>query len=104
MGAGNKLDPSAFKAADIYSTKVCPLARVMRKELKARGIRSLKCVYSEEVPVDPDPELLATCMENENAGGARRSIPGSVAYVPSAAGLIIAGEVIKDLIWTIQRT
>lgn len=97
MGAGNKLDASAFKAADIYDTKVCPLARVMRKELKARGIRSLKCVYSEEVPMAPDPEVMRACMEEEGTAGSRRSIPGSMAFVPSAAGLIIAGEVVRDL-------
>ena len=83
MGAGNKLDPSAFRAADIYSTSVCPLARVMRKECRKRGIEALKVVYSTEEPVMPP-------------GGGR--VPGSVAFVPSAAGLVIAGEVIKDLI------
>lgn len=79
MGAGNKLDASAFRTADIYETKVCPLARVMRRELKKRKVEHLKVVYSEEEP-------------------ARKGMPGSVAFVPSAAGLMIAGEVVKDLI------
>lgn len=88
MGAGNKLDPTGFRVTDIYKTSVCPLAKVMRKELKARGIRHLKVVYSEELPVRPK--------ENLTAEG-RRALPGSVAFVPSVAGLIMAGEVIKDL-------
>lgn len=83
MGAGNKLDGSRFQVADIYKTKVCPLAKVMRRELKKRGIRKLKVVYSEEQPVMP------------LAGGA--GTPGSAAFVPSVAGLIIAGEVVNDL-------
>lgn len=86
MGAGNKLDPTAFRVADIYDTKVCPLAKVMRRKLKERGIDSLKVVYSEEPPLAP---------EGDREGG-RRS-PGSVAFVPSVAGLILAGEVIKDV-------
>ena len=87
MGAGNKLDPGGFKAADIYDTRVCPLARVMRRELKSRGIESLKVVYSEESPVTPE------------YGGAegRKLPPGSNACVPAAAGLVIASEVIKDI-------
>ncbi|MBQ7596268.1 MAG: tRNA threonylcarbamoyladenosine dehydratase [Clostridia bacterium] len=89
MGAGNKLDPTAFKVADISKTSVCPLAKVMRRELKKRGINHLKVVYSEE------PALTPASVENENQG--RRSTPGSTAFVPSVAGLIIAGEVIKDL-------
>ena len=89
MGAGNKLDASAFRVADIYSTKVCPLARVMRRELKKRGIRKLKVVYSEEMPLVPGGD-----MAGEEG---RRSTPGSVAFVPSVAGLILAGEVVKDL-------
>jgi len=94
MGAGNKLDASRFKVADIYETRVCPLAKVMRHELKKRNIRKLKVVYSEEIPVRPaaDPRL----SEEEQSAG-KRSVPGSVAFVPSVAGLIIAGEVIKDL-------
>ena len=90
MGAGNKLDPTAFEVADIYKTSVCPLAKVMRRELKQRGIKKLKVVYSKEVPLSP-----AACEENEPH---RRQTPGSTAFVPSVAGLIIAGEVIKDLI------
>ena len=89
MGTGNKLDPSRFKVADIYETKVCPLAKVMRKELRARGIEKLKVVYSEEEPMNPKVQLKE---------GKRRAIPGSVAFVPGAAGLVIAGEVVKDLI------
>ena len=95
MGAGNKLDPGAFKIADIYKTKVCPLARVMRYEMRKRGVRSLKVVYSEELPVQADPDLLAALAAEE--GGVRRSIPGSNAFVPSAAGLLIARAVIRDL-------
>ena len=91
MGAGNKLDPTAFRVADISQTKVCPLARIMRKELKKRGIYSLKVVYSEEPPMEP------AAPSGEEPEEGRRSIPGSVSFVPSVAGLIIAGEVIKDL-------
>ena len=90
MGAGNKLDAAAFEVADIYETSVCPLARAMRGELKKRGIKKLKVVYSKEKPITPIGEA-----EEETV---RRSLPGSVAFVPSVAGLIIAGEVIKDLI------
>lgn len=86
MGAGNKLDPTAFRVADVYDTKVCPLAKVMRRELKKRGIASLKVVYSEELPLTPEG--------NPEDG---RRLPGSVAFVPSVAGLILAGEVIRDL-------
>ncbi len=104
MGAGNKLDPTRFRVADIYETSVCPLAKVMRKELKKRGIKKLKCVYSEETPVMPlaeETQESEDSSERERETGkhnARRSVPGSVAFVPSVAGLIIAGEVIKDLI------
>lgn len=106
MGAGNKLDASAFRVADIYETKVCPLARVMRRELKKRNVEHLKVVYSEEEPLKPlqlfgDEAPSAQEPPKEGEKGrertARRSIPGSVAFVPSAAGLIIAGEVVKDL-------
>ncbi|MGN1329644.1 MAG: ThiF family adenylyltransferase [Eubacterium sp.] len=90
MGAGNKLDPTAFEVADISKTSVCPLARVMRYELRKRGVNHLKVVYSKETPVTPNES------DEEIAG--RRQIPGSTAFVPSAAGLIIAGEVIKDII------
>ena len=88
MGAGNKLDPTAFRVADLYETSVCPLARVMRRELKKRGVDRLKVVYSTEPPLVP-----AACGEDTG----RRQTPGSVSFVPSAAGLILAGEVIKDL-------
>lgn len=87
MGAGNKLHPELFEVADIYETSVCPLARVMRRELKKRGINSLKVVYSKEPPAETNAPV-------ENG----KKIPGSVSFVPSAAGLIIAGEVIKDLL------
>jgi tRNA A37 threonylcarbamoyladenosine dehydratase len=95
MGAGNKLDPSALRVTDIYKTQVCPLARVMRYELRKRGVKSLKVVYSEETPHTPDPELYAEVMEAE--GGVRQSIPASNAFVPAAAGLLAASEVLKDL-------
>lgn len=88
MGAGNKLDPTMFRVADIYKTSMDPLAKVMRHELKKRGVKKLKVVYSEENPVCPAETI---------SEGSRRSIPGSTAFVPSVAGLIIAGEVIKDL-------
>lgn len=104
MGAGNKLDASQFKVADIYDTKVCPLARVMRRELKNRGVKKLKVVYSEEKPIRPLEDMSISCRTNCICppGAARkcterRDIPGSVAFVPSVAGLIIAGEVVKDL-------
>lgn len=104
MGAGNKLDASAFRVADIYKTKVCPLARVMRRELKKRGIKKLKVVYSEEKPTRPMEDMAISCRNHcicppgaQHKCTERRDIPGSVAYVPSVAGLILAGEVIKDL-------
>ena len=103
MGAGNKLDPTAFRVADIYKTKVCPLARVMRYELKKRGVRNLKVVYSEEVPVQPIEDGAIQCRTNcicppgTRKCTVRRAIPGSTAFVPSVAGLIIAGEVVKEL-------
>lgn len=107
MGAGNKLDPTAFEVADIYDTSVCPLAKVMRYELKRRGIRKLKVVYSKEQPIRPledsenschtrcicPPDSARTCTK-------RRQVPGSNAFVPSVVGLIIAGEIVKDLIRT----
>lgn len=105
MGAGNKLDGSLFRVADIYKTKVCPLAKVMRRELKKRGIRKLKVVYSEEIPTRPIEDMAISCRTNcicppgaKHKCTERRDIPGSVAFVPSVAGLIIAGEVVKDLI------
>lgn len=89
MGAGNKLDATGFRVADIYETRVCPLARVMRRELKKRGVESLKVVYSEEEPIKPVSEI---------SGEGKRALPGSVAFVPSVAGLVLAAEVIKDLL------
>ena len=93
MGAGNKLDPTAFEVADIYKTSVCPLAKVMRRELKKRGVKKLKVVYSKEEALTP--------IEDENfvsdEARSRRATPGSIAFVPSVAGLILAGEVVKDL-------
>ncbi|MBQ9420379.1 MAG: tRNA threonylcarbamoyladenosine dehydratase [Lachnospiraceae bacterium] len=111
MGAGNKLDPTAFKVTDISKTKVDPLARVMRYELKKRGISGVKVVYSEEMPRQISAEAMESVLaserggrphvdggpEAENNGGGKRTIPGSNAFVPSVAGLIIAGEVLKDL-------
>lgn len=97
MGAGNKLDPTAFKVADIYKTSVCPLAKVMRKELKNRGIKKLKVVYSEEQALTPQ-ELVDVKAEPGVFNMKKRSTPGSIAFVPSVVGLIIASEVIKDLV------
>ncbi len=104
MGAGNKLEASAFKVADIYKTKMCPLAKVMRRELKKRGVKKLKVVYSEEQPLTPIEDMSISCRANcvcppgaQHKCTERRAIPGSVAFVPSVAGLIIAGEVVKDL-------
>lgn len=104
MGAGNKLDASAFRVADIYKTKMCPLAKVMRRELKKRGVKKLKVVYSEEKPTRPIEDMSVSCRTNcicppgaAHKCTERRDIPGSVAFVPSVAGLIIAGEVVKDL-------
>ena len=98
MGAGNKLDPTRFEIADIYETSICPLAKVMRKELRARGIDALKVVYSKEPPITPLEPSLETELETAGDGIIRkRQTPGSVAFVPSVAGLIIAGEVIKDI-------
>ena len=91
MGTGNKLDASAFQVADISKTTMCPLARVMRKELSKRGIRHLKVVYSQEEAITP------TGWEEEAAALGKRQIPGSVAFVPGAAGLLLAGEVVRDL-------
>ena len=94
MGTGNKLDPTRFQIADISKTSVCPLARIMRKECAKRGIRHLKVLFSTEDPIPSDP----TALTDEELPEGRRALPGSVAFVPSVAGLIIAGEVIKDLI------
>lgn len=98
MGAGNKMNPAAFKVADIYKTSVCPLAKVMRRELKNRGIKKLKVVYSEEVPIVPKSDAQPLEMADKNDTNGKRRIPGSNAFVPSVAGLIIAGEVINDLL------
>lgn len=92
MGAGNKLDPTGFEVADLFETSVCPLARVMRRELKQRGIGRLKVVYSKEPPLTPN-----AAADSFDESGSRRQLPGSIAFVPSVAGLIIAGEVIKDI-------
>ena len=104
MGAGNKLDPTAFRVADIYKTKVCPLAKVMRRELKKRRVKKLKVVYSEEMPIKPKDDMANNCRTNcicppgaQHKCTEKRAIPGSTAFVPSVAGLIIAGEVVKDL-------
>lgn len=105
MGAGNKLDPTAFRVADIYDTAVCPLARVMRKECRKRGIEHLKVVYSEEEPIRPLEDMAISCRyhcicpdEVTRHCTDRRDIPGSVSFVPSVVGLILAGEVVKDLV------
>ncbi len=104
MGAGNKLDPGRFKIADIYDTSVCPLARVMRRELKKRNVRSLKVVYSDEQPIRPIEDMSISCRTHcicppgaEHKCTERRDIPGSTAFVPAVAGLMIAGEIVKDL-------
>lgn len=93
MGAGNKLDPARFTVTDIYRTSVCPLARVMRRELKKRGVTDCKVVYSTEEAAKPRTELLS-----KEEAQSRREVPGSVSFVPSVAGLIAAGEVIRDLL------
>ena len=95
MGTGNKLDPTRLQISDIYKTSVCPLARVMRHELKKRGIKKLKVLYSEENPITPLKEYSSA---EEIKGSSRRSTPGSVSFVPSAGGLIIGSEVIRDII------
>ena len=104
MGAGNKLDPTAFRVADIYKTKVCPLAKVMRIECRKRRIKKLKVVYSEETPTRPIEDMSISCRTHcicppgaQHKCTERRDIPGSTAFVPSVVGLIIAGEVVKDL-------
>lgn len=104
MGAGNKMDPTAFRVADIYKTNVCPLAKVMRRELKKRGVKRLKVVYSEEKPLTPIEDMEISCKTNcicppgtARKCTVRRQVPGSNAFVPSVVGLIIAGEVVKDL-------
>lgn len=99
MGTGNKLNPTMFEVTDIYKTSVCPLAKVMRKELKQRGIKRLKVVYSKEEPIKIDS--VGACkefLENRGQNNSRKQVPGSISFVPSVAGLIMAGEVVKDLI------
>lgn len=104
MGTGNKFDPTMFKVADIYDTKVCPLAKVMRYELRKRGIKKLKVVYSEEMPKKPKSEDVANCKTGCVCTGGtkkctvKRQIPGSLSFVPPVGGMIIAGEVIKDIL------
>ena len=105
MGTGNKLDPTKFEVTDIYKTQMCPLAKVMRKELKARGIEHLKVVYSKEEPIKINNESDSSCKTNcicppdtKRKCNVRSQVPGSISFVPSVCGLIIAGEVIKDLI------
>lgn len=95
MGTGNKLNPTEFEVTDIYKTSVCPLAKVMRKELKARGIQNLKVIYSKEEPIKPNQT------EEQTITG--KQVPGSVSFVPSVAGLIIAGEVVKDLVKVLTK-
>ena len=105
MGTGNKLDPTRFEVTDIYKTSVCPLAKVMRKELKARGIKNLKVVYSKEDPIKLDNNSESSCKNGcicppgtKRKCTIRNQVPGSISFVPSVAGLIIAGEVVKDII------
>lgn len=90
MGTGNKIDPTRFEVTDVFKTKVCPLAKVMRSELKKRGVKKLKVVYSEEIPMVPN--------KGESVPSAKRQTPGSISFVPPVAGMIIGGEVIKDLV------
>ena len=109
MGAGNELDPGRFKIADIYQTSVCPLARVMRRELKKRHVKNLKVVYSDEQPIRPLEDMSISCRTGcicppgaQHKCTERRDIPGSTAFVPAVAGLMIAGEIVKDLSKTVQ--
>ena len=104
MGTGNKLDPTRFEVADIYQTSICPVAKVMRKELRARGIKNLKVVYSKEEPIKPDESLECSCKNGcicppgtKRKCTIRNQVPGSISFVPSVAGFIIAGEVVKDI-------
>lgn len=105
MGTGNKLDPTKFEVTDIYKTSICPLAKVMRKELRNRGIKKLKVVYSKEEPIKPKEAENSSCKSNcicppgtARKCTAKNQVPGSISFVPSVAGLIVAGEVIKDVI------
>ena len=105
MGTGNKLDPSKLTITDIYKTNTCPLAKVMRKELRKRKIESLKVIYSTEEPIKPDNESESSCKTNcicppetKRKCSARNQVPGSISFVPSVAGLMIAGEIVRDII------
>ena len=105
MGTGNKLDPTKFEVTDIYKTSICPLAKVMRKELRKRNIKSLKVVYSKEEPIKPDQNMEGSCKNGcicppgtVRKCSQKNQIPGSISFVPSVAGLIIAGEVVKDIL------
>ena len=106
LGTGNKLDPSKFEITDIYKTSVCPLAKVMRKELRKRNIESLKVIYSEEEPIKPDDTSSSSCKTNcicppgtKRKCTIRNQVPGSISFVPSVAGLMIAGDIVKDIIY-----
>ena len=105
MGTGNKLDPTKFEVTDIYKTSICPLAKVMRKQLRTRGIKKLKVVYSKEEPIKLDDNVESSCKTNcicptgtQRKCSVRNQVPGSISFVPSVAGLIISGEVVKDII------
>ena len=105
MGTGNKLDPTKFEVTDIYKTSICPLAKVMRKELRKRNIKSLKVVYSKEEPIKPERNLENSCKTGcicpqgtVRKCSSKNQVPGSISFVPSVAGLIIAGEVVKDIL------
>ena len=105
MGTGNKLDPSKFEITDIYKTSICPLAKVIRKELRKRDVKSLKVIYSKEEPIKPNQELECSCKTNcicppgtKRKCANRNQVPGSISFVPSVAGLMIAGEIIKEII------
>lgn len=109
MGAGNKLDPAKFEIADIYATTVCPLARVMRRELRKRGVKGLKVVYSKEEPLKPMETEESSCEVNcicpkgtTRSCAVRHQVPGSISFMPSVAGLLMASEVVKDLIKQVQ--
>ena len=111
MGAGNKLDPTRLEVADLSKTSMCPLAKVMRSELRKRGIKHLKVVYSKEPPITPMEDMSISCKAHcvcppgtKRKCTVRRQVPGSIAFVPSVAGLILAGEVIKDLAGIAQET
>jgi tRNA threonylcarbamoyladenosine dehydratase len=105
MGTGNKLDPTQFEIADIYKTSICPLAKVMRRELKKRNVKKLRVLYSREVPIKPESEHMNACRDNCVCGegsskkcAVKRQTPGSISFVPPVAGMIIAGEVIRGII------